>query len=301
MINKSKIVTFLLINVILFVLLQVLKYEDYQYSIQQEQSQLYSYQNRFVTSTLEMIIRDIEDDYRVFYELQNNKQIVRAFYSNAYPKWTPSLRSGRFFEKADTKEVVVGEEIYRQNENEYEYSGRKYKIIGVFTGNTSYLKNMVLINDSSLFPYMEQNMIIDSNKTIRSRFGEISLDNSLSITNGLGKVQNHFMHAFKWVAIGLVAFSVLFLVNYFYATSQRENYIEYLLGKSFKKIIQKNTLILLISYLANFLWFVYCSTSYSINLKVLFLKWGFLFFLETLITFWIIVWRRKIYASNGRD
>lgn len=295
--NKSKGVTILLTSIILFMLLQVLRYENYQYAVQQEQNMLYSPHNKLVINKLENIRTDIEDDYRVFCEFNEKDQTIRGYYSNDYKVWVPPIRIGEFFTDVNTEEAIVGEEVYKRNKNEYEYNGKRYKIIGVFTNYTSYLENMVLINDTSLFLAEEQQIIIDSTNKIQSGFDSGSSDYGLNTVDSSFLTQNGYMYAVKWLGIGLVTLAIFFLVNIFCVSFQKQNYIEYLLGKSLQRIKYKNLLYLLITYLIIFL-FIFNCISMPAKLKADWGIWGCFFLIEEIIIFLFIMRRRGIYVSN---
>lgn len=291
--RKSNVIVFLVINIVLFMLLQILRYEDQQFCIRQEQAQLYSSHNIKTMSTLKTLKDNLKGGYRVFCEIEAGKEIVRTFYSNDYREWNPPLQSGSFFKETDTKEAIVGERVLKESKDQrqYLYNGEKYRIIGVFTNNSSYLENLVILNNSSLFGNGLRELVIDSNQIIHSDFkleGERFLPISISQEDSdvkLGRVIKKF-------GLCLESIFIFFIAYYFFTCSKSENHIKFLIGTSIRKLIFRQLLKLFIYYSIGF-FLLYLSISDSMTLKKSFLMWSVIYMLEMDVAFVVLNrWRR---------
>ncbi|WP_312651184.1 hypothetical protein [Aminipila sp.] len=152
--KKYFICVILLGTLLLSVLLE--EYQMVEEQLNLEMNRLYS-NNSKVIESLSSINNNNElqqYSFRVFGEFQEDP-FVRSYYSNDYTSWKPLLKEGRFFDKADTREAVVGKNVKleeEKNEKYYLYNGKKYKVIGYWgIVKSSFMDDQILLNDSSYF------------------------------------------------------------------------------------------------------------------------------------------------------
>lgn len=163
--KKYFICVILLGTLLLSVLLE--EYQMVEEQLNLEMNRLYS-NNSKVIESLSSINNNNElqqYSFRVFGEFQEDP-FVRSYYSNDYTSWKPLLKEGRFFDKADTREAVVGKNVKleeEKNEKYYLYNGKKYKVIGYWgIVKSSFMDDQILLNDSSYFADKNIKTVLDT-------------------------------------------------------------------------------------------------------------------------------------------
>ncbi|WP_027400519.1 hypothetical protein [Anaerovorax odorimutans] len=163
--KKYLIIVILIGTLFLSMLLD--QYQIVEGQLNLESNRMYS-QNSRVIENLSIIEKNKnlkEYSFRVFGELKEIP-FVRSYYSNNYRSWEPMLKEGRFFNKEDTKEAIVGKNVeleYKGNERYYVFNGKKYKVIGYWgIEGSSFMDDQILLNDSRYFEDKNVKTVLDS-------------------------------------------------------------------------------------------------------------------------------------------
>lgn len=214
----------------------------------------------------------LDDHFRIYGTLDDTtEQKIMAFYSTDYSSDQFPISEGLFFDKENSKQAIVGNNVQTTVNNGVEYfkyNNTNYQVIGKLgISDDSPLKNFIVINDSTLLSTPNIKLVFDG-----PDINKISWLKGKPMENkGVERWFNiNFLSKWiKWTTIIVITFSSI-LASYFYTIVTKEaRCAKFQIGISIKNILKADILLLTIIVLLMGMATIFIIKLYLLRLPIL--------------------------------